>query len=182
MAHINSRYTYFVILFRVSCLEQWSCPNGKTEKKKKRLNNSAGFGSWQGKRSQKIFCSNKGSQITMIRAASRAKVSLSLLKMCGCSPSCTYAVSSGRFSLLKYSSIQSQILCPFVLPKAIWVILIIGYIQALSTKITGQVPVYPMILCADDEGPDQTARMRSLIWAFAVRICPKTRFRMAQTI
>ena len=27
-----------------------------------------------------------------------------------------------------------------------------------------------MILLADSEGPDQTARMRSLIWAFAVRI------------
>ena len=29
-----------------------------------------------------------------------------------------------------------------------------------------------MILCADSEGPDQTARMRRLIWAFAVRTCP----------
>ena len=27
-----------------------------------------------------------------------------------------------------------------------------------------------MISLADSEGPDQTARMRSLIWAFAVRI------------
>ena len=35
---------------------------------------------------------------------------------------------------------------------------------------------------ADIEGPDQTARMRRLIWAFAVRICPKTRFRMARSI
>ena len=26
-----------------------------------------------------------------------------------------------------------------------------------------------MILFADNEGPDQTARLRSLIWAFAVR-------------
>ena len=25
----------------------------------------------------------------------------------------------------------------------------------------------------DSEGPDQTARMRRLIWAFAVRLCPK---------
>ena len=33
-----------------------------------------------------------------------------------------------------------------------------------------------MILIADSEGPGQTARMRSLIWAFAVRICPKTFF------
>ena len=36
-----------------------------------------------------------------------------------------------------------------------------------------------MILLADSEGPDQTARMRSLIWAFAVRKYPKSRFRMA---
>ena len=35
-----------------------------------------------------------------------------------------------------------------------------------------------MILLADSEGPDQTARKRRLIWAFAVRINPKTRFRM----
>ena len=28
-----------------------------------------------------------------------------------------------------------------------------------------------MILFADSEGPDQTARMRRLIWAFAIRIC-----------
>ena len=39
-----------------------------------------------------------------------------------------------------------------------------------------------MILLADSEGPDQAARMRSLIWAFAVRICPKTSFRMARPI
>ena len=38
-----------------------------------------------------------------------------------------------------------------------------------------------MILLADSEGPDQTARMRRLIWAFAVRICSKTHFRMAWT-
>ena len=31
-------------------------------------------------------------------------------------------------------------------------------------------------LLADSEGPDQTARMRSLIWAFVVRICSKTPF------
>ena len=33
--------------------------------------------------------------------------------------------------------------------------------------------MYPMIMLADNEGPDQTARMRRLILAFAVRICPK---------
>ena len=37
-----------------------------------------------------------------------------------------------------------------------------------------------MILLADSEGPDQTARMRRLIWAFAVRLRPKTLFRMAR--
>ena len=39
-----------------------------------------------------------------------------------------------------------------------------------------------MILVADSEGHDQTARMRSLILAFAVRICPKTRLRKARPI
>ena len=33
---------------------------------------------------------------------------------------------------------------------------------------------YPLILLADSEGPDQTARMHRLIWAFAVHSCPKT--------
>ena len=33
-----------------------------------------------------------------------------------------------------------------------------------------------MILLADSKGPDQTAQMRSLIWAFAVRICQKNMF------
>ena len=37
---------------------------------------------------------------------------------------------------------------------------------------------YPMSIVADSECPDQTARMRRLIWDFAIRICPKTRFRM----
>ena len=39
-----------------------------------------------------------------------------------------------------------------------------------------------MILLADKKGPDQTVRMRRLIWVFAVRICPKTRFGMAWLI
>ena len=34
--------------------------------------------------------------------------------------------------------------------------------------------LYQMIRLVDSEGPDQTARMRSLIWAFALHICPKT--------
>ena len=45
-----------------------------------------------------------------------------------------------------------------------------------------KVPTGPLLsihtFLADSEGPDQTARMRSLIWAFAVRKCPKTRFRV----
>ena len=39
-----------------------------------------------------------------------------------------------------------------------------------------------MILLVDSEGPDQTARMHSLIWAFAVRIRSTTRFRMARAV
>ena len=30
------------------------------------------------------------------------------------------------------------------------------------------------ILLVDSEGPDQTAQMCRLVWAFALRICPKT--------
>ena len=41
------------------------------------------------------------------------------------------------------------------------------------------MPQYRMSLLADSEGPDQTARMRRLIWAFIVRRCLKTRFLMA---
>ena len=41
---------------------------------------------------------------------------------------------------------------------------------------------YPIILLADREYPDQTARMRRLIWAFAVRICTKIRFSMARLL
>ena len=37
-----------------------------------------------------------------------------------------------------------------------------------------------MIQLVDMEGPDQIARMRSLIRACHVRICPNTRFRMAR--
>ena len=33
-----------------------------------------------------------------------------------------------------------------------------------------------MILLVDSEGPDQTAQMRRLIWAFTVCICPKKCF------
>ena len=41
---------------------------------------------------------------------------------------------------------------------------------------------YPMILLADSERPDQTARMHRLIWAFAVRRCLKTHFPMAWSL
>ena len=37
-----------------------------------------------------------------------------------------------------------------------------------------------MIMLADSEVPDQTARMRRLIWAFAVRSNPKIFFGMAR--
>ena len=40
--------------------------------------------------------------------------------------------------------------------------------------------LYSVILFADSEGPDQTARMRRLIWAFAVCICSNTRFLIAR--
>ena len=33
-----------------------------------------------------------------------------------------------------------------------------------------------MILLAESEGPDQTARQRSLIWAFALCTCPEGTF------
>ena len=36
--------------------------------------------------------------------------------------------------------------------------------------------LYAMILTADSDGPDQTARSHSLIWAFAVRACPEDTF------
>ena len=39
--------------------------------------------------------------------------------------------------------------------------------------------LYPMIWFADKDGPDQTAWMHRLTLAIAVRICPKTRFRIA---
>ena len=41
---------------------------------------------------------------------------------------------------------------------------------------------YQMTLLVNSEGSDQTARMRRLIWALDVRICPKKRFRMARFI
>ena len=41
---------------------------------------------------------------------------------------------------------------------------------------------YPMIRLADRKCPDQTARMRRLIWAFAVCFCPKTHFRIVRLI
>ena len=36
-----------------------------------------------------------------------------------------------------------------------------------------------MIVIADSEGPDQTARMRRLIWDFAIRICTRSHFHIA---
>ena len=42
--------------------------------------------------------------------------------------------------------------------------------------------IVSMIQLANSAGPDQTAQMRRLIWASAVRICPKTRFRGAALV
>ena len=39
---------------------------------------------------------------------------------------------------------------------------------------------YPIILLANNRHPDLTARMRWLIWTFAVRICQRKRFCMAR--
>ena len=39
---------------------------------------------------------------------------------------------------------------------------------------------YPIILLANNRDPDLTARMRWLIWTFAVRICQRKRFCMAR--
>ena len=39
-----------------------------------------------------------------------------------------------------------------------------------SFTLQSYVLEYSMILLADSEDPDQTARMRRLIWAFAVRM------------
>ena len=38
---------------------------------------------------------------------------------------------------------------------------------------------YLMILLADSAGPDQTAHLRSLIWAFAVCPCPEGMFSLS---
>ena len=42
--------------------------------------------------------------------------------------------------------------------------------------------IHPMIPFEDSKCPDQTVWMRRLIWAFAARICPKTRFRIARPV
>ena len=39
-----------------------------------------------------------------------------------------------------------------------------------------------MILLEDSEGPDQTAWIYKLIWAFTILICQRTHFPMAQAI
>ena len=53
-----------------------------------------------------------------------------------------------------------------------------SFIRAFS--LHWNILLYPMILFAESECPDQTVRMRRLIWAFAVRICPNTCFPMAR--
>ena len=54
--------------------------------------------------------------------------------------------------------------------------------RKVSYKHLHSILYCQMTLLADSEGPDQTARMRMLIWAIAVRICSKTRFRMVRSI
>ena len=46
-----------------------------------------------------------------------------------------------------------------------------NYLTGLCSSLIHSV--YPMILL-DSEGPDQTAQMHRLIWAFTVHICPKS--------
>ena len=50
-------------------------------------------------------------------------------------------------------------------------------IKTTSNRKLDYSCVYPVILFAESEGPDQTARMRRLILAFAVRLCPEIHFR-----
>ena len=47
---------------------------------------------------------------------------------------------------------------------------------ALAFALHSYILLYPIILFAGSEGPDQTAHLRSLIWALAVCICPKDMF------
>ena len=50
------------------------------------------------------------------------------------------------------------------------------YILNKNFPIPHYILHFLMILQADSESPDQTARMRSLIWAFLVRTCCKDTF------
>ena len=56
------------------------------------------------------------------------------------------------------------------------------YHPGLCSPFIHSVASREMILLADSEGPDQTAQMRKLIWAFSVRLYPKTRLSMARPI
>ena len=54
--------------------------------------------------------------------------------------------------------------------------------QSISRETSPLIHYGPIILLADSEGPDPTARMRGKTWAFTVHIWPKTSFRMVQPI
>ena len=54
--------------------------------------------------------------------------------------------------------------------------------QIQAFALHSYIMKYPMIMLKDSEVPDQIARMRRLIWAFAVRICMKTHFHMTRSI
>ena len=56
------------------------------------------------------------------------------------------------------------------------------YILIRNLAIFCSVLQYPLISYAGSECPDQTARKRSLIRAFAAPICPKSRFQMARRV
>ena len=52
---------------------------------------------------------------------------------------------------------------------------VIPRMRKVSSGHLLSIDTCPVVL-ADSEGPDQTARMRRLIWAFAVRTCSKKRY------
>ena len=88
------------------------------------------------------------------------------------------------FFLLLFSERSKTIYSYFVLllikvknankPKHGYILTFVILIQIKSNKLFN-----PTILLAGSKSPDQTVRMLRLILPFAVRIWPKTRFRMA---
>ena len=52
----------------------------------------------------------------------------------------------------------------------------------LAFTLNSCILQYPIILLEDSEGPDQTAHLRSLIWAYAVRACPEDTFSLSTAL